>query len=303
MKWILLIVFVALGVAGYLGHLDPVIALLQSEQMSFTIGKTQISAFMVIKAVLSVVFLFWVASFVSGIVRYRVNSLKQLSSTNKAIIGNISSILIYIAAFLVVIEFLGIDITALAVFSGAIGIGLGFGLQKVTSNFISGIILLFEKSIEEGDLVQLADGTTGYIRRNGPRFTLMEAFDGREVMIPNEEFISNRVVNWTFTDESARVDIPVGISYDADPEKAKQIMLDTAKAHPRCSQKKDPTCFMTEFADSSVNFILYFWVDDVANGKLGPKSDVMFSIYKAFKENGIEIPYPQRDVHVKSGQV
>ncbi|MGH1351458.1 MAG: mechanosensitive ion channel family protein [Methyloligellaceae bacterium] len=303
MKWILLVVFIALGVAGYLGYLDPAITLLQSQEYSLKVGENHISAWILIKGLFSIVFLFWLASIISQIVRLRVRSMKTLSSTNKAIIGNLSTILIYIAAVIMVTEFLGVDITALAVFSGAIGIGLGFGLQKITSNFISGIILLFEKSVKEGDLVQLADGTKGIVRHSGPRFVLIEGYDGKEVMVPNEEFITNSVINMTYSNPHGRIEIPIGISYSSDPEKARQLMIDTAASHPRCSKENKPQCFMTEFGDSSINFVLHFWVDDVVKGLYGPRSDVMFAIWNEFNDAGIEIPFPQRDVHVKSGQV
>ncbi len=209
-------------------------------------------------------------------------------------------LIIFIIAAIVCLNVLGIDMTSLTLFSGAIGIGLGFGLQKITSNFISGLILLLEKSMEEGDLVELAVGEMGIVRKMGARYTLIETFDSKEIMIPNEDFITNRVINWTFTNKQGRVEILLGVSYDSDIEKAKQLIIEAAKAHPRSSKHPVPQCYITQFADSSVNFLLYFWVDDVTLGRLEAKSDVYLSIWKSFKANGITIPFPQNDIYIKN---
>jgi len=196
------------------------------------------------------------------------------------------------------LNILNIKASSLAFFGGAIGIGLGFGLQKITSNFISGLILLFEKSIEEGDLVELENGVYGFIKNTGARYTLIETFDSKEIMIPNEEFITKNVVNWTYSNKQGRIDINIGVSYKCDIEKARELILEAAKEHKLCSVFPEPDCFLREYGDSSVNFLLYFWVDDVTKGRYEPQSDVMRSIWKKFKDNNIEIPFPQRDVHI-----
>ncbi|MBT6547667.1 MAG: mechanosensitive ion channel, partial [Gammaproteobacteria bacterium] len=206
---------------------------------------------------------------------------------------------IYLVAFLVGLDFVGIDLTTLTVFSGAVGIGLGFGLQKIASNFISGLILLMEKSIEEGDLIELSDGTFGYIRRASARYTLVETFDSKEILVPNEDLITSRVVNWTFSNSSARIEIELGVAYDSDIDLAHDLILAAAREHPRCAIKPEPACFLRFFGDSSVNFILHFWVEDVTLGRWPTQSEVMFSIWRKFKDNGIEIPFPQRDLHIK----
>jgi small-conductance mechanosensitive channel len=200
-------------------------------------------------------------------------------------------------------NFLGIDLTALAVFSGDLGIGIGFGLQKVTSNFISGIIILFEKTVQNDDLIELNDGTLGFLRNTGSRASLIETYDGKEVMVPNEDLITNRVINYTHSNKKARIKINIGVSYDCDLEKAQKLILEAAKEHPRTTKDPEALCFLEEFADSSVNFILLFWVNDVIEGRYGPRSDVLFSIWNKFKENNIEIPYPQRDIHIKEGNI
>ena len=198
------------------------------------------------------------------------------------------------------LDVLGIDLTAFAVVGGAIGIGIGFGLQKITSNFISGLILLFEKSVEEGDLIELNDGTIGYVRSTGARYTLIETFESREIMIPNEDFITNRVTNWTFSNSQGRIEINIGVAYGSDLDQVSEILINAAKEHPRCSKQPAADSFLVDFGDNSINFTLYFWVDDIVEGLKRPKSDVLFSIWRKFKDNNIEIPFPQRDVHIKN---
>lgn len=297
---LLLILFIGCFLSlGYLDYLHPIKAFLDSKTLSFNLGKTRISAYILIKAALTVVVFFWITGIFSEFGEKRIKALKGIKESNKALITKIFQIVVYFFAFVFGLNFLGIDLTAFAIFGGAIGIGVGFGLQKITSNFISGLILLFEKSVEHNDLVELSDGTSGFIRHTGARYTLIENVQGKEIMIPNEDFITSRVTNWTYSNSKGRVEIKVGVSYDADLEQAMALILEAAKEHPRCLNDPEPSCFLREFADSSVNFLLFFWVADVTEGRYGPQSDVMISIWKKFKAHNIVIPYPQRDVHLK----
>lgn len=301
--WIakLLLILVVIGVLslGYLDYLHPIKAALDSEMLSFNIGKTRLSAYILIKAALTIVMFFWITGIFSEFGEKRIKTLHGIKESNKALITKIFQIVLYFFSFVVGLNFLGLDLTAFAIFGGAIGIGVGFGLQKITSNFISGIILLFEKSVEHNDLVELSDGTSGFIRHTGARYTLIENVQGKEIMIPNEDFITSRVTNWTYSNSKGRVEIKLGVSYDSDIEKAMALVLEAAKEHPRCLQDPEPNCFLREFADSSINLLLFFWVADVTEGRYGPQSDVMLSIWKKFKANNITIPYPQREVHTK----
>ena len=184
-------------------------------------------------------------------------------------------------------------------FSGALGIGIGFGLQKITSNFISGIIILFEKTVQNDDLIELNDGTLGFLRNTGSRASLIETYDGKEVMVPNEDLITSKVINYTHSDTDSRIEITIGVSYSSDLNLVKKLILEAALEHPRTLKDPQPNCFLREFADSSVNFLLHFWIGDVDEGRFGPQSEVMFDIWNKFKENNIEIPFPQRDIHIK----
>ena len=314
--WILLLkpqvwiakVLLALLVFGFfslvfLDYLQPIKTFLDSDDLSFKIGEARFSAYLVIKAAITVMMLFWFAVIFSEFCEKRIKTIKGIKTSNKILITRALQVSIYFFGFIIGLDVLGIDLTALAIFSGAVGIGIGLGLQKIASNFISGLILLFEKSVENDDLVELADGTYGFIRHTSARYTLIETFEGKEIMIPNEDFITSRVTNWTFSNNKGRVEINIGVSYESDIEKAMELILEATREHPRCVDDPEPTCYLREFADSSVNFLLFFWVADVTEGRFEPRSDVLRSVWKKFKDHDIAIPYPQRDLHIKNAQV
>jgi len=294
---ILIVVFFALGFSG---QLQPIREFLDSDAMAFNVGDIRFSAYLIAKAITIIVILFWMASIFAEFGEKKIKTLRKIKASNRALITKGVQILVYFIAFLIALDIIGIDLTAFAVVGGAIGIGIGFGLQKITSNFISGLILLFEKSVEEGNLVELDDGTTGFVRSTGARYTLIETFENRELMIPNEDFITKRVTNWTFSNTQGRIDINVGVSYGSDLDKVSELIVKAAKEHPRCSKNPEAECYLVDFGDSSINFALYFWVDDIIEGRKRPRSDVLFSIWRKFKENNIEIPFPQRDLHIKN---
>lgn len=302
-KLLLTIIVVAFLAVGLLGYLNPMISFLDSDTLAFEVGETRISAYLVVKAMIAITLLFWVAGLFSDFSEKKIKTLEKIKASNRALMTKALQIFIYFIAALIALDVLGIDLTALTVLGGAIGIGIGFGLQKITSNFISGLILLFEKSIEEDDLVELEDGTAGFVRHTGARYTLIETFEGRELMIPNEDFITKRVTNWTFSNTKGRIDIDIGVSYGSDLDKASELILDAANEHPRCSKNIPAECFLVGFGDSSVNFTLFFWVDDIIEGRKRPRSDVLFSIWRKLKENNIEIPFPQRDLHIKNSEI
>ncbi len=299
-EFILAFFVVAFFSLGFLDYLQPIKEFLDSDSLAFKIGDLRFSVYLLTKAMITIVILFWVAGIFSEFGEARIKRLVNVKASNRALITKGFQIIIYFVASLVALDVLGIDLTAFAVVSGAIGIGIGFGLQRITSNFISGLILLFEKSVEEGDLIELADGTSGFVRHTGARYTLIETFENRELMIPNEDFITNRVTNWTFSNTLGRIDIHIGVSYAADLDKVAALILEAANEHPRCAKRPAAQCFLVDFGDSSINFMLYFWVEDVTRGRKRPKSDVLFSIWRKFNESGIEIPFPQRYIHIKN---
>jgi len=299
-KWLIFITLVAVLVLEAGGYFEQVRTHLNTEQLTFTAGEFSISAYGILRGLIVIALIFWVTAIASDIVESRISKIRKIRAANRALITKILQIAIYVIAFLVTLDVIGIDLTALTVFSGAVGIGLGFGLQKVASNFISGLILLFEKSAEQGDLIELSDGTIGFVRKSSARYTLLETFDTKEVLIPNEDLITGRMTNWTLTNNKGRIEIPVGVSYGSDIDKAHELILEAAKEHPRCIDDPPPACYLRNFGDSSVDFMLLFWVGDVTEGRWLPQSEVMFSIWHKFKEHGIEIPFPQRDLHLKT---
>ncbi len=302
-KWLIFLSLAVMLGLGSLGYFDVLREYLDTEALTFGVGAYSLSVYGLLRALMMIALVFWTAAIITDLAEGRINSISTLRPANRALATKIVQIAIYVVAFLVTLDFVGIDLTTLTIFSGALGIGLGFGLQKIASNFVSGLILLFEKSIEEGDLVELADGTYGFLRTASARFTLIETFDGREILVPNEDLITSRVTNWTYSNSKGRVEIKFGVSYKSDIEKARELILEAALEHPRCALDPEPKCYLRNYGDSSVELLLLFWVEDVTAGRWEPQSDVMFSVWRKFKENDIEIPFPQRDLHIKSAEI
>lgn len=298
-RWFILIVLGAILAAGYYGHLEPLREILDAPELTLDIRGVALSPWVVLKVLLVIAAFYWLASFLSAIANKYIKKIPKMKTSNRTLLTKIAQILIYTAFFFLSLDVLGVDLTIFAIFGGAIGIGIGFGIQKIASNFISGMILLFEKSVRVGDLIELDDGTFGIVKQTGGRFTLLRTFEGKDVMIPNEDFITARVTNWTLEDQLGRVDVKVGVAYGTDLEKAQKCILEAAENHPRCVPDPAPSCYLVEFGDSSIDFHLMFWVDNITTGRWAPKSEVMMQIWKNFKKAGITIPFPQRDVWMK----
>lgn len=267
-------------------------------KISFELGSVKLNLYLILKGIAVIFVLQWLASFAVRVTDRRIRHIKGMRASNRALIMKIFQIGLYCFVFLVGMQMLGINLTALSVFGGALGVGLGFGLQKIASNFISGIILLFEKSIEVGDLLELADGTIGFVRRTSARYTLLESWDGREILIPNEEFISQRVTSWTHSDRNARIEIRIVIAYGSNVELAQKLMLEAADTHPKRAKSRPSVCVLDKFGDNGIELCLYFWIADVIDGRMEPKSDVMLTVMRAFGQHNVCIPYPRRDLWV-----
>ena len=299
-RWLIFVTMLAVLAAGVTGNLELVRQYLDTETLTFRAGEFHVSAYGVLRALLLLVLIFWVTAAIADAIQYRVNRMNTLRGTTRTLVSKILVIAIYVVAALISLDVLGLNLTTLTVFSGAVGIGLGFGLQNIASNFISGLILLLERSVEIDDLVELPDGITGFVRKSSARYTLIETLDGKEILVPNEDFITSRVTNWTLTTTKGRVEINIGVAYGADLDRARDLILEAANEHELCIKEPEPQCFLRNFGDSSIDFILLFWVADVTAGRWRPQSDVMFAIWRKFRENDIEIPFPQRDLHIKN---
>jgi small-conductance mechanosensitive channel len=257
--------------------------------MGFAIGKYNISLLNLVQGVAILVVVFWIAGVMSRTLESFLRHSSSLSYSARELSVKFFRILIYFIAIMVTLSALGVDLTAFAVFGGALGVGIGLGLQKITANFVSGITLLLEKSIKIGDLIELGNDT-GWVRELNIRYALLELADGREVLIPNEELVSTRVSNWTHSNNAVRVEIKIGLGYDCDPQQVRQIMIESAKAHPACVKTPAPNCFLREYGTSTLNFVLFFWIANAHEGRLGPQSDVMIAILDKLRKAQISIP-------------
>ena len=279
------------------GLLEPVTALLDS--WSVNIGQVRVSPLTILKVGLSLWLALWLANGLAALVERKLEQSQSVAPTMRVLGAKLTRLSLITGAILIALSAVGIDLTALAVFSGALGVGLGFGLQKIFSNLVSGVILLMDRSIKPGDVIAI-NNTYGWINHLGARYASVITRDGIEHLIPNEELITQRVENWSYSNDLVRLRIPIGISYDSDPRKAIALCVEAAEIVPRIQLKPEPRCQVTGFGDSSVNLELRVWVDDPQNGRGNVISEVLLEVWDRFHEHGIEIPYPQRDLHVRS---
>ncbi len=280
-----------------MGLLKPTMHLLDSLALDF--GEVRLSLLGLLRAVIVFIVAFEAAVVIGRFLEGRIRASAQLSPTVQILMLNGSRITLYAAAGLMALASMGISLTSLAVLGGALGVGIGFGLQKIFSNLISGVILLLDKSIKPGDIIEVGD-VTGTIASINARYSLIETVDGKEVLIPNEELISGRVTNWTRSNMDVRLTVEVGVSYASDIRQAMRLMEQAAGEHPRVLQKPAPRCMVLRFGESSVDLMLGAWINDPDNGVMPAKSDLMLRIWDLFKAHGIEIPFPQRDVNIRS---
>ncbi len=279
------------------GLLDASINLLDS--WAITVGQVRVSPLTVLKSVLSLWFALWLASALSDLIERQLEHTRSVAPAMKVLGAKLIRLILVVGAVLIALSSVGIDLTAFAVFSGALGVGLGFGLQKIFSNLVSGIILLMDRSIKPGDVIAV-NNTFGWINYLGARYASVITRDGIEHLIPNEELITQRVENWSYSDSLVRLRIPIGISYNSDPAKAMALCVEAAEMVPRVQLKPEPRCQLMGFGDSSVNLELRIWINDPPNGRANVISEVLLGVWERFHENGIEIPFPQRDLHVRS---
>ena len=283
--------------AAILGVTDDVAALLDAN--AYEIGDFRLSVLSGLRVLLFFGVLLWLATNVGNFLDRRIQSSDELTPSLRVLIGKVLRITLFVVAALIAMSGIGIDVTAFAVLSGAVGVGIGFGLQKVVSNFVSGIIILLDQSIKPGDTISLGD-TFGWIRELRARFVSVITRDGREFLIPNEDFITTQVVNWSFTDELVRLDVPFGVSYDSDPHEVSRLAIEAAGNVDRVvTLGKSPVCWLKNFGDSSLDFVLRFWIQDPQNGLTNIRGKVMLALWDTFKEHEIEIPFPHREVIMK----
>ncbi len=287
-------IMAALNVFGVLGRTIDFL-----DTVGFTYNNKNLSIILLFKGIILLVALVQVALFANRLTQDRIEKSTSMSPSLRVLASKGVKVGFVTFAVYLGLKGIGVDFTGLAVFSGAVGVGVGFGLQKVISNLVCGVILLLERSIKPGDTIEV-ETVYGVIKSLNARFVSVVTRDGKEYLIPNDMLITGTVVNWTHSDPEVRVRIPFGVSYSSDLRKAMELSEQCAKSIKGVLSNPRPICRMTAYGASSVDFELRIWINDPEKGVGRVKSDVMLAIWDAFKENGIEFPFPQQDVFIKN---
>jgi small-conductance mechanosensitive channel len=293
-RWISWLAWI--GVAVYLTGLWPFVrdALLD---INFAVGKQKFSLLLVLQGSLSVIATLLVALWLGRLAEVWLMRATTLQVNLRVMFSKLVQVLLLLAAFLIALPAVGIDLTVLSVFGGILGVGIGFGLQKIAANYISGFIILMDRSVSIGDVVTIGEHT-GTLTQMTARYVVVRGLGGLEALIPNETIITSTVVNHSFSDRNIRVALPIQVAYASDLDAARKIMVDVATKHPRVLKDPEPGVLITAFADSGINLELGVWVDDPDQGLASLRSDLYAEIWRAFREQGIEIPFPQREVRI-----
>lgn len=270
------------------------------DAMAVQVGTHRFSVLAAGQLILAVALLWVLALWLSALIENRVSQTQYVNASMRVALVKLSKFVLLVLAFLLALNMAGIDLTALTVFGGALGVGLGFGLQRIASNFISGFIVLFDRSIRPGDVITI-DNTFGWVQELHARYVVVRDRDGVERLIPNETLITTEVINWSYSDRNVRLKIPVSISYANDPEQAMALMREAAGANARVLADPPPAVRLLAFGDNGIELELRVWIQDPEDGLANVRSDVNLAIWRAFKAAGIVIPFPQRDLHIVSG--
>ena len=280
-----------------LDKLEPTIEALDS--VSIVLGGFKLTPLLLLNFAVILIIALWLANVISNFAESRITQSADLTPSIQVLLVKMIRLGLLVFAVIVAMGAVGINLSALAIFSGAAGVGIGFGLQKIVANFISGIILLVDKSVKPGDLVTIGDNS-GRISAMKTRYISVAAGDGREFLIPNEDLVTQKVTNWTYTDKNTLVKVNFATNYDADPRLVCRVAIEIAAGAARALKNKPPNCILTEFAEAGMKFSLTFWIAD-PDGMDNVKSEVMLSLWDAFKREGIRVPYPVREIRVRGG--
>lgn len=286
--------YVAIIILGVGGNVSDLL-----DTVGFSISGFRISLLLMVKVVVILGLSLWGSIVLSNFVERRIQRNEDLTPGLRLLIGKIFRISLIVLAAVIAISAIGIDLTVLSVLTGAIGVGIGFGLQKVVSNFISGIIILADRSIRPGDTISLGE-TFGWIRELRARFVSVVTRDGREYLIPNEDFITREVINWSFSDELVRLEVEFGVAYESDAHQVVELAIQSALKVDRVIKEQQPMCWMTKFGDSSLDFVLRFWIRDPQGGLTNIRGQVLIALWDTLRENNIVIPYPHREIVYKN---
>lgn len=282
--------------ASMFGGLDPITTAM--DRVGFDLGEKRFSLLWVVTIAITILVLYTAARVVNRIAGHIIGSSDGLDPTQKLLGQKIAGVVVIVLAFFIGIDTLGIDLTALSFFSGAFGLAIGFGLQKTIGNLFAGIILLLDRSIKPGDVIAVGD-SFGWVNKIGVRAVSVITRDGKEHLIPNEDLMTTPVENWSYSDRNVRMRIPIGVSYSSDMQLVQELLYRAVDEAPRVLKDPAPRIWMTEFADNSVNWEIRAWIADPEGGMGNIRGDVLMRVWNLFKEHGIEIPFPQRDLYIK----
>jgi small-conductance mechanosensitive channel len=289
-------------VLHFAGLLDDLIAILES--IALTVGTIHISLYGLIRVTIFGSLLFWLGRVSNSTGQDMIRRQQQLDLRTREVAAKLLQVSIAGVVFVLLLQVMGVNLTALAVFGGAVGVGLGFGLQAIASNFISGIIILLDGSVSVNDYIQLEDGRTGIVRELNMRSTTLETFDGKDVMVPNEKFIVESFTNWTHKNKKQRYRVDFSVAYHSDIRALVEIIKQVVARHPQVISGDDvpleerPDCEIDSFGDSGIKMFVEFWMDGIDDGKNRVGGDLLLMILEALQEHGFEIPFPQREVRV-----
>jgi small-conductance mechanosensitive channel len=290
--------------AEYLGWLDPIIATLDS--VGIAAGKSRITVWSVLKLLFTLTLFMLAAAWISRWVERRVKKLTSVAMSTRIGIAKFANAFLIALSILIGLNAAGVDLTALTVLTGAVGLGLGFGLQSIAANFVSGFVLLMDRSIKPGDVISLSGqaGTStenfGWVQELRGRYVVVRDRDGVEMLVPNQQLISNAVINWSYTDPRIRLKLPIRVSYKDDPELALKILLEACIGQARVLRDPQPVSRLMHFSDSGIELELRFWISDPQEGVNNVRSEVNRAIWRLFKEHQITIPMAQREIIVHS---
>lgn len=298
LKWIA----IPIAVLHVFGWLDNVTMYLDTVDME--LGNIRISAYGIARVFIFGFILFWIGRIASLTGRKIIRSQTDLHSGTREVFAKLFEVTLFVIIFILLLQVMGINLTALAVFGGALGVGLGFGLQAIASNFISGIIILLDRSISIGDYVEIVDGPSGVVREMNMRCTVLETYDGKDIVVPNEKFITDNVINWTHKDKKQRYSLNFQVAYKTDLDRLFEIVREVCRNHPKVLSGPDypyeeqPDAEIKSFDDFGITILVEFWMIGIDDGKNRVGADLLHGIWNALKENNIEIPFPQREVRI-----
>ena len=296
-RTVLLYLCIPVATLQAFGWLDATIEFLDG--VEFVAGNIRLSLYFIIKTAIVGGFFFWLGSTSNKSGQNMIRSQKTLDIATQELIAKLFQIILFAGIFILMLQVLGLDLTALAVFGGALAVGIGFGLQQIASNFISGLILLMERNLTVGDFIELEDGRSGILKELNMRSATLETYDGKEIMVPNEKFITGVFINWTRDDPRQRYEVEFSVSYDTDIRGLPELIVEAALKHPQVLDDPErPDCELREFGESGIKFGLEFWIEGVDDGKNRISADLLTIIWETLRDNNIKIPYPQREVRI-----